>query len=158
MTKSRWLISVAAAGFLSAATARILASPPGQSGPATREGPFPTIWSGVYSSAEAERGKQAYRQLCSRCHGADMKGGLTEPGLIGAKFFDRWHDLRLGDVVAYIQAAMPREHEFFVSADSAREIVSLMLQESGVPAGAKPMSADLNVQHSILVTRPPKGR
>jgi cytochrome c len=109
----------------------------------------------VYSKTEAERGKQVYAQLCSRCHGADMKGGLTAPGLIGAKFFDRWHDLRLADVVAYIQAGMPQEHEFYVPADSARPIVALMLRESGVPPGHEPMSTNVKIQHDILITRPP---
>ena len=151
MTKHSWLVSVAAAGFL-VATVGVIGSSPGQSSPSIE--PFPTVWSGVYSKAEAERGRQAFRKLCGRCHGADMKGGLTAPSLVGDKFFDRWSDLRLGDVVAYIQAAMPREHEFYVPADSARAIISLMLQESGVPAGHQPMSKDIDVQHSILITRP----
>jgi len=125
-----------------------------QSAPSGRQ-PFPTVWSGVYSKAEAESGKQAYAQLCSRCHGADMKGGLTAPGLIGAKCFDRWHDLRLADVVAYIQAAMPQEHEFYVSTDSARAIVALMLQESRVPPGHEPLPTDVKIQRNILITRPP---
>jgi cytochrome c5 len=112
----------------------------------------------VYSKAEADRGRQAYKQLCSRCHGADLKGGLTAPALVGARFFDRWHDLRLGDVVAYIQAAMPREHDFYVPADSARAIVGLMLEESGVPAGHEDMSVDVGVQHAILITRPRRTR
>ena len=151
MTKSSWLVSAAAAVLLSIAAVRVVASFPGQSSVSRK--PLPTIWSGVYSRAEAEHGKEAYKQLCSRCHGTDLKGGLTAPGLVGPKFFDRWHDLRLGDVVAYIQAAMPREHEFYVPAESARAIVGLMLQESGVPAGSKPMSTDVNVQHNILITR-----
>jgi cytochrome c len=116
--------------------------------------PFPTVWSGVYAKTEAERGKQIYAQLCSRCHGPDMKGGLTAPGLIGTKFFDRWHDLRLADVVAFIQAGMPQEHEFYVPADSARAIVALMLRESGVPSGQEPMSTNVKIQHNILITRP----
>jgi len=157
MAKSSWLVCMGAAVFLSVAGARVIGSAPGQSAP-SREGPFPTVWSGVYSKAEADRGKEAYRQLCSRCHGTDLKGGLTAPGLVGAKFFDRWHDLRLGDIVAYIQAAMPREHEFYVPADSARAIVGLMLEESGVPPGQDNMSTDTNVQHTILITRPRRPR
>src|SRR5512135_243300 len=70
--------------------------------------PFKTVWAGVYTGAEADRGRQAYAQLCARCHGADRRGSASAPGLIGSKFFDRWHDLRLGDLIAYIQAAMPR--------------------------------------------------
>jgi len=151
MVKRSLLVPLAVAGFVWLAGARAVRPASAQS--ALGRQPFPTIWSGVYSKTEAERGKQAYAQLCSRCHGADMKGGLTAPGLIGAKFFDRWHDLRLGDVVAYIQAAMPREHEFYVPADSARAIVALMLRESGVPPGREAMSTDIKIQHNILITR-----
>jgi mono/diheme cytochrome c family protein len=152
MVKRSLLIPVAVAGFVSLAGAHGIRPAAAQSGLGRQ--PFPTIWSGVYSKAEAERGKQAYAPLCSRCHGTDMKGGLTAPGLIGAKFFDRWHDLRLADVVAYIQAAMPREHEFYVPADSARAIVALMLRESGVPPGQEPMSTNVKIQQDILITRP----
>lgn len=66
----------------------------------------------------------------------------------------RWHDLKLGDLVTYIQAAMPREHEFFVSAQSTREIVSLMLQESGIPPGKEPISSDAKRLDAILIARP----
>jgi S-disulfanyl-L-cysteine oxidoreductase SoxD len=154
MAKSSLLMALAAAGFLSVAGAGAAGSTASQS-PRSIERHFPTVWSGVYSKADAEQGKQAYAQLCSRCHGADMKGGLTAPAIVGSRFFDRWHDFRLGDVVAYIQAAMPREHEFYVPADSARAIVGLILQQSGVPPGNEPMSTDIKVQRDILITRPP---
>ena len=153
MVKRSLFVPVAVAGFVFLAGASAVRTAAGQSAPSGRQ-PFPTVWSGVYSKTEAESGKQAYAQLCSRCHGTDMKGGLTAPGLIGVKFFDRWHDLRLADVVAYIQAAMPREHEFYVPPDSARAIVALMLQESRVPPGREPMSKDVKIQRDILITRP----
>jgi len=153
MVKRSLLVPLAVAGFVLLAEACAVRSAAAQSALARQ--PFPTVWSGVYSKTEAERGKQVYAQLCSRCHGPDMKGGLTAPGLIGAKFFDRWHDRRLADVVAYIQAGMPQEHEFYVSADSARPLVALMLRESGVPPGREPMSTDVKIQHAIVITRPP---
>jgi mono/diheme cytochrome c family protein len=151
MINKSLLIPVAAAGLLCVAGARGAASMAARAITA-RERPA-TVWSGVYSKADADRGKQTYARLCSRCHGVDMKGGATEPGLVGPKFFDRWHDLRLGDIVAYIQSAMPREHDFYVSAPAAREIVSLMLQESGVPPGKAPISSDIATLNQILITR-----
>jgi mono/diheme cytochrome c family protein len=153
MIKRSFLTPLAAA-FLAVAGVRVATD----QSPRSSDRLFPTIWSGVYSKAEVELGKQTYAQLCSRCHGTDLKGGLTAPPIVGTRFFDRWHDLRLGDVVAYIQASMPREHEFYVPADSARAIVGLMLQESGVPPGKEPMSADIKVQRNILITRPPLRR
>jgi quinoprotein glucose dehydrogenase len=157
MMKRSVLVPAGIAAILSLAFAHAVRSAGAQSAPLGSQ-KLPTIWSGVYSKVEADQGRQAYKQLCSRCHGTDMNGGLTAPGLIGARFFDRWQGLRLGDVVAYIQAAMPREHEFYVSGDSARAIVSLMLQESRVPPGKELMSTDVNVQHGIRITRRPPAR
>jgi quinoprotein glucose dehydrogenase len=154
MAKRSLLIPVAVAGFVSLAGAHGVLPAAAQSAPLGRQ-PFPTVWSGVYSKTEAERGKQVYAQLCSRCHGTDMKGGLTAPSLIGAKFFDKWHDRRLLDVVDYIQAGMPMDHAFYVPRDSARAIVALMLRESGVPPPHEPMSTNVKIQHDILITRPP---
>jgi mono/diheme cytochrome c family protein len=143
-TQLRFTFGVAIGALLVAAT---LAS--GQS-----YQPFKTIWSGGYAKDEAARGKEQATQLCSRCHGADLKGGAA-PALTGPAFFDRWNNLMLLDAVAYIQSAMPREHEFFVSADAAREILAFIFQESGVPAGSQPMPKDVKAQASILITRPP---
>ena len=114
-----------------------------------------TVWGGVYAAPEADRGKQAAATLCARCHGTDLKGAKAT-GLTGTKFFDRWADLRLADVVNYIQSAMPHEHEVFVSRDSTRDIVSFMLRESGVPAGRDAMTADLAAMNEIVITRPPR--
>jgi len=126
----------------------------GREGPAPSFQPFKTVWEGVYTKAEAERGKTAYAELCARCHGAGLKGGASSPALAGAAFFDRWHDLRLGDVVAYIQAAMPRAHEFYIAPDKARDITALILAESGIPAGQTVMPGDPDTLAAILITRP----
>jgi quinoprotein glucose dehydrogenase len=117
--------------------------------------PFKTVWIGVYTREQAARGKLAAAQTCNRCHGVDLKGG-TAPALTRSAFFDRWHDLKLLDTIVYIQSAMPHGHDFFVSSDSARDIVAFMLQESGVPSGNEPTPKDADALANILITRPAK--
>ncbi len=117
--------------------------------------PSPTIWRGVYSKEEADRGKQTAAKLCGACHGPELRGMPRAPALTGPRFFDRWHDLRLIDLIAWIQSAMPGDHGFFVPAKETREIVGYVLRESGVPAGAEPISNDVNVLNQILITRKP---
>src|SRR5579871_6083904 len=97
--------------------------------------PFPTIWNGVYRADQADRGKTTAARLCGACHGTELKGTDKAPRLTGQKFFDRWSDLRLSDLVAYIQSAMPGTHSFFVGPDDTRDIIGYLLRESGVPAG-----------------------
>ena len=46
--------------------------------PATR-----TIWDGVFTQAQADRGRDQYRQSCASCHKADLLGESAAPPLAG---------------------------------------------------------------------------
>src|SRR5579872_5953492 len=41
------------------------------------------IWSGVYTAAQAERGKENYVTSCSNCHNLDLNGSVRAPTLRG---------------------------------------------------------------------------
>ena len=43
-----------------------------------------TVWDGVYSEAQATRGKQAYIDNCASCHGEGMQGADLAPALKAA--------------------------------------------------------------------------
>ena len=43
------------------------------------------IWDGVYSAAQAERGRAVYEARCSRCHGNDLNG-VSGSALAGEGF------------------------------------------------------------------------
>src|SRR5437764_9453603 len=53
-----------------------------------------TIWSGIYSEAQARRGEEAYKLECAYCHQPDLSGGFFDngtgraPALAGPKAFD----------------------------------------------------------------------
>ena len=34
-----------------------------------------TVWDGVYTADQAERGRGFYAEHCARCHGGDLQGG-----------------------------------------------------------------------------------
>ena len=53
-----------------------------------------TVWEGVYSAAQAERGKAAYGAKCSMCHLADLTGyygaqGRSFHGALAGKRLER---------------------------------------------------------------------
>jgi mono/diheme cytochrome c family protein len=43
-----------------------------------------TIWSGVFSAAQAKRGEAIADKRCATCHSADLAGGQDGPALVGA--------------------------------------------------------------------------
>src|SRR5688572_29570126 len=51
-----------------------------------------TVWDGVYSEAQAARGKAVYDAQCAFCHQSDLRGQGFAPGLIEDTFTSRWRD------------------------------------------------------------------
>jgi len=49
-----------------------------------------TIWSGVFSDAQAYRGEKVAETTCIGCHGAGLTGGDSGPKLVGEKFLSDW--------------------------------------------------------------------
>ena len=40
----------------------------------TAQTPAKTVWDGVFTAEQAERGAEAYKTSCSECHGGDLAG------------------------------------------------------------------------------------
>jgi hypothetical protein len=54
-----------------------------------QQAPQPRIWQGVYTAAQAERGKATFLVTCQRCHNADLSGDRG-PALKGERFMTTW--------------------------------------------------------------------
>jgi mono/diheme cytochrome c family protein len=101
-----------------------------------------TMWDGVFTSADAVRGQSDYLQMCSSCHGADLKGGKSgAPALTGPAFFERWHNLSVFDLYFAAEGRMgeasnPLVFDFrYMPPELVRDIVSYILEVNGAPAG-----------------------
>ncbi len=98
-----------------------------------------TVWDGVYTQAQAERGQPLMGQ-CRGCHGATMDGSQA-PALRGDKFVDYWREDTLESLYTLIKNTMPPRANSALNEDEAVGIVSYLLQQSGFPAG----NADLTI-------------
>jgi mono/diheme cytochrome c family protein len=101
-----------------------------------------TVWDGVFTSADAVRGQSDYLQMCSSCHGADLKGGKGgAPALTGPAFFERWRSLSVFDLYFATEGRMgeasnPLVFDFrYMPPELVRDIVSYILEVNGAPAG-----------------------
>ena len=69
--------------------------------------PFgPSVWDGVYTAAQAQRGAAAFAEHCVECHGADLQGGDGKP-LIGDKFWGDWREATVSDLLTFASKNMP---------------------------------------------------
>jgi cytochrome c len=99
-----------------------------------------SIWDGVYTEAQAERGHTLYMQSCSRCHGANLSGSFETPPLIG-RFMPYWSGSTLDALFDYVSTAMPLDHPGALGAGANTDIVAFILKSNDIPSGSKDLSA-----------------
>ncbi|HEX4635891.1 MAG TPA: cytochrome c [Rhizomicrobium sp.] len=100
-----------------------------------------SIWDGVYTDAQAERGHTLYMQSCSRCHGADLSGTFEIPPLVG-RFMPYWSGSTLDALFDYVSTAMPLDHPGALGPSANADIVAFILKSNEIPPGSKELSAD----------------
>mgnify|MGYP001184068612 FL=1 len=102
-----------------------------------------TVWNGIYTEDQAERGSTIYRRTCRKCHFADLSGagdadtapGELPPGLVGSAFFDRWNDLTVAELYLAIARGMPGDRPGTLRPQATADVLSYLLQQNAFPAG-----------------------
>jgi len=99
-----------------------------------------TVWDGVYTTTQAERGKAAYGAKCSMCHLADLTG--YNGALKGDHFMEHWRESVLNDLFANISSTMPRDAPGTLSEGVYLDILSYVLSANAFPPGANELTKD----------------
>ena len=99
----------------------------------------PRIWQGVYTSAQAERGKATFLAICQRCHNADLSGDRG-PALKGERFMTTWGGGSVNRLFEKIRDTMPAFRTSTLDEATKLDIVTFILQTNGFPAGDKELA------------------
>src|SRR5262247_354538 len=95
-----------------------------------------TVWDGVFTASQAERGREAYALHCSSCHGNDLQGGAG-PALQGLQFIDNWREDSLQSLFTFIQTRMPLRASGTLGEQTYLDILTYILSMNSFPAGSK---------------------
>ena len=121
--------------------------------PMAQGGPARTVWDGVYSEAQAVRGKALSEAQCAYCHQSDLRGQGFAPGLIEDAFASRWQDSNLGDLFAIVKGTMPQDKPASLTDDEYAAIVAYLLQANRYPAGQQDLRPDPAALKDVLFKR-----
>lgn len=99
-----------------------------------------SVWDGVYTGAQADRGKGQYGQHCAVCHGAALEGNGESPPLTG-EFIPDWAGTSLADLYDKIETTMPLNAPGTLRPSIAADILAYLLEENNFPAGQKELDA-----------------
>jgi cytochrome c553 len=124
---------------------------------ATAQEPKRTVWDGVYTAAQAERGSTAYARSCASCHAEDLRGRSTAPSLIEESFLFLWSDMSVGDLFERTRMLMPSDRPGSLPAETYADIMAFIAQKNGFPTGSTELGTDVGTLKQILITekRPP---
>lgn len=115
------------------------------------QAPPRTVWDGVYSSPQAERGKAQYAASCARCHGGSLEGGMGR-SLVGTSFWNKWREQSVGDLLDYVSKNMPmgQTSTTTLSPPVYADIVAFLLNSNDLPAGRADLSATSGTDAHIV--------
>jgi S-disulfanyl-L-cysteine oxidoreductase SoxD len=99
-----------------------------------------SVWDGVYSTAQAQRGEAMYPVTCAGCHGANLEG-KPDPSLIGPAFIDRWREDNLSTLYYHISTRMPARAPGSLSESAYLDVLAFILRSNDMPEGAQDLTA-----------------
>jgi mono/diheme cytochrome c family protein len=101
-----------------------------------------SVWSGVYTTAQAERGRVAFEASCAICHRPDLSGrGTAIPALRGDEFTTERHGKSVGDLYGRIRSTMPPGRPASLAPEAYTDVVAYLLSANAFPPGASELPA-----------------
>ena len=112
--------------------------------------PSHSVWDGVYTAQQAERGAADYSSHCVACHGENLVGNVADvPALSGKTFLYNWDSLALQALFDRIHTTMPMSNPGSLSAQEALELTAYILSVNRIPAGTSALSSDAQTLQNI---------
>ena len=109
-----------------------------------------TVWDGVYTEAQAERGKALYMEKCVQCHGPELMGGGAGAGpLQGATFNGNWNGVPLGDMLERLRQSMPLDKPATLSRQQCADVLAFIFSVNKFPAGKTELSRQAEILNTI---------
>lgn len=86
------------------------------------QAPPRSVKDGVYTAAQANRGRALYDEKCSSCHATRMWG-------------QDWPEKSVFDVYDVVKNFMPEDNPGTLTAAQTRDVIAYILQNNKLPAG-----------------------
>jgi len=144
MAKRATMKSILVGATVAAILAAGVVSPPAQ-------GAGRSSWSGIFTAAQADRGKVLFMANCAKCHGESLAGDEAAPQLAGSQFLSNWNGENVGDLVDRVHTSMPADDPGKLSVASATDVAAFILSSNQMPAGTTELARDQTVQAQIRI-------
>ena len=120
-------------------------------------GPALSVWDGVFSEAQAMRGRGVYNGACGLCHGRRLNGAPDDPDmrstppLARARFLREWEGRSLATLFEYTRLTMPEDNPTSLADAEYVDVIAYLLSVSRMPAGDDELSPDSRSLAQIVI-------
>jgi len=97
---------------------------------------------GIYTAAQADRGKAAYAMNCAGCHGDKAEGGAAGPTLSGPDFTNGYKDGNAAALYNKISMDMPSSAPGSLTPEQYADVMAYVLSVNKYPAGPAELPKD----------------
>lgn len=102
-----------------------------------------SVRAGVYTAAQAERGREVFGAVCGECHSTrEFRGG---------DFLFAWGGGSVGRFVERVMTTMPEDDPGSLETAQYIDVAAYVLSLNGYPTGAAELSADPEELDRILI-------
>lgn len=112
-----------------------------------------SVWDGIFTDAQAERGRGFFAEHCASCHGGDLRGGESK-ALVDRRFWSDWQETTVDYLFTQISRNMPFSDDGSLAGKLPRgvyvDIVAHILKSNGFPAGQRELTAESAVGVAIV--------
>ena len=127
---------------------------------AQQSGAKVSVWSGVYTAAQGQRGEELHAAACVMCHGPRLNGaGQPEmppsPAIAHATFLRKWSGQSVAALFVIVRHTMPPDAPGTLTDQQSIDAIAHMLAVSGMPAGDKELPPDPKALATIVIEAQP---
>lgn len=115
--------------------------------PATGDPPAQarSLVDGVYTTEQAERGAEIYRERCSECHQPDQYKG----------YLARWTGLPVSFFYEIVSSTMPQNNPGSLDRDDYTDVLTYIFSINGAPTGEDELGSDVETLDAITIAIAP---
>ena len=119
-------------------------------------GPKLSVWSGVYTEAQNQRGAELHSGTCAQCHGLRLNGAAQpdqppSPAIARTAFLRKWSGQSLAALFGYIRYKMPPDAPNTLTDQQTADAIAHMLAMSSIPGGNSELPADAKGLEKFII-------
>jgi mono/diheme cytochrome c family protein len=117
-----------------------------------------SVWTGVYSEAQAARGQTVFLSVCGRCHGPRGNGAgdpemVAAPAVARGPFLRKWDGQTVATLLEYVRTTMPTDNPKSLSDQQYLDAITYMFALSNIPTGDSDLDLDAAVLEGVEITQ-----